>query len=88
MLDQNKAMADKVLNEIAVKYEKRVLHIMLRWLTQRGFATIPGTGNPDHMKENLFAILDFELNDEDMNTINELKYSAKGFMHMDVRQSD
>ncbi|KAL7504369.1 hypothetical protein ACHAXN_004094 [Cyclotella atomus] len=88
MMDQDKAMADKVLNEIAAKYGKRVSHIMLRWLTQRGFATIPGTGNPDHMKDNLFAILDFELKDEDMNTINELKHSAKGFMHLDVRQSE
>jgi 2,5-diketo-D-gluconate reductase A len=48
MMDRDKAMADKILNEIAGKHGKRVSHIMLRWATQRGFATIPGTGNPDH----------------------------------------
>ncbi|KAL3795765.1 hypothetical protein HJC23_008252 [Cyclotella cryptica] len=87
IMDQDKAMADEVLNQIAAKYDKRVSHVMLRWATQRGFAVIPGTGNPDHMRENL-SIFGFELSDDDMQTINELKYRAKGFVHIDVRNSE
>jgi diketogulonate reductase-like aldo/keto reductase len=40
-----------------------------------------------HRKENL-AIFEFELKDQDMHTINELKHNAKGFMHLDVRNTD
>ena len=40
-----------------------------------------------HRKENL-AIFNFELKEDDMNAINMLKYAAKGFMHMDVRNID
>jgi diketogulonate reductase-like aldo/keto reductase len=87
IMDQDKAMADEVLKQIAAKYGKRVSHVMLRWATQRGFAVIPGTGNPDHMRENL-SIFGFELADEDMQTINELKHKAKGFVHIDVRKND
>ena len=87
LLDQKKAMVDSVLNDIASKYEKRVSHIMLRWATQRGFAVIPGSGNPDHMRSNL-DIFQFEIKDQDMNTINELKHGAKGFTHIDVRSVD
>jgi diketogulonate reductase-like aldo/keto reductase len=52
---------------------------------QRGTAVIPGTGNPNHMRQNL-AIYDFEISNEDMNIIDSLKESthAKKFMHMDV----
>ncbi|KAL3795766.1 hypothetical protein HJC23_008253 [Cyclotella cryptica] len=87
IMDQDKAMADEVLNQIAAKYDKRVSHIMLRWATQRCFAVIPGTGNLDHMRENL-SIFGFELSDDDMQTINELKYRAKGFVHTDVCKSE
>ncbi len=34
--------------------------MLLRWAVQQGVATIPGTGNPAHMRENL-EIFDFEL---------------------------
>ena len=32
----------------------------MRWAVQQGVTTIPGTGNPAHMRENL-EIFDFEL---------------------------
>ena len=56
---------------------------MLRWALQRGCAVIPGTGDPKHMEENL-AIYNFELSDDDMETINGLKNLVKGFS-TDVR---
>ena len=87
IMDQSKAMANEILNKMSNKYERPISQIMLRWAMQRGFAVIPGTGNPNHMKENL-SIYEFEINDDDVKTINELKHiaQAEGFMHMDVRE--
>jgi len=86
MMDKDRAMANDVLNKLSSKYERKVSQIMLRWATQRGCAVIPGTGNPDHIKENL-SIFGFTLSDDDMNTLNQLKHSAKGFTSMDVRSA-
>lgn len=74
LMDQDKAFAFGVLNELAAKYNKSVSQIMLRWAIQSGCAVIPGTGNPQHMRENL-AVYNFELSDEDFKIINELKYA-------------
>lgn len=86
MMDKDRAMANEVLNELSTKYNTRVSYIMLRWAIQRGCAVIPGTGNPEHMKENL-SVWELRLTDDDMNTINQLKHSAKGFSHIDVRSA-
>jgi diketogulonate reductase-like aldo/keto reductase len=84
-LEHSKATAVDTLQSMATKYDKSIAQIMLRWALQRGTAVIPGTGNPNHMRQNL-AIYDFEISNEDMNIIDSLKESthAKKFMHMDV----
>mmetsp|Transcript_12253 Transcript_12253/g.26641 ORF Transcript_12253/g.26641 Transcript_12253/m.26641 type:complete len:375 (+) Transcript_12253:77-1201(+) len=86
MMDKDRAQANEVLNELSAKYERKVSQIMLRWAIQRGCAVIPGTGNPDHMKENL-SVYGFQLSNGDMELINQLKHSAKGFTSMDTRQA-
>jgi len=87
LMDQDKAMANDILSDMAVKYGITLSQLMLRWAIQRGCAVIPGTGNPDHQKENL-SLYEFTLSDKDMKIINELKYTAKGFNHMDMRGFD
>jgi diketogulonate reductase-like aldo/keto reductase len=84
-LEHSKATTVDTLQSMATKYDKSIAQIMLRWALQRGTAVIPGTGNPNHMRQNL-AIYDFEISNEDMNIIDSLKESthAKKFMHMDV----
>lgn len=39
----------------------------------------------DHMKDNL-SVYEFQLSDEDIDAINQLKHGAKGFTHVDVRR--
>lgn len=85
LMDKDRAHANDFLKELSSKYGKSVSQILLRWAMQRGCAVIPGTGNPEHMKENL-SIYEFNLSDEDMKSINHLKNGAKGFSHVDVRQ--
>ena len=50
---------------------KTPAQIILRWHIQDGYITIPGSSNPEHIKEN-FDIFDFELSDEDMKRIQDL----------------
>ncbi len=85
-LEHDKAKAIETLQGIAEKYDVSVAQIMLRWALQKGAAVIPGTGNPQHMRQNL-AIYDLELSDEDMETIDGLKHNenvTKKFMHFDL----
>ena len=59
---------NEVIKELAEKYNKTSAQIILRWQLQAGYIAIPGSKNPDHIKENI-SIFDFELSDEDMKKI-------------------
>ena len=65
---------DKSLREepiftlLAKKYGKTNAQIILRWHIQSGNVVIPGSKNPDHIRDN-FDIFDFVLSDEDMAQI-------------------
>ena len=59
---------NEVIKELAEKYNKTSAQIILRWQLQAGYIAIPGSRNPDHIKENI-SIFDFELSDEDMKKI-------------------
>ena len=59
---------NEVIKELAERYNKTSAQIILRWQLQAGHIAIPGSKNPDHIKENI-SIFDFELSDEDMKKI-------------------
>ncbi|MDE6523029.1 MAG: aldo/keto reductase [Muribaculaceae bacterium] len=73
---QKELLSDPVLTDIARKHGKSVAQIILRWDLQRGVVVIPGSSNPDHMKENI-SIFDFELSAEDMERIKALNRNEK-----------
>lgn len=68
--------AVETLREIAAKHDQPISAIMLRWSLQKGVAVIPGSGNPEHMKQNLNAY-SFTLDEADMEMIDELRHDAK-----------
>ena len=57
-----------VFTELAAKYGKTNAQIILRWHIQSGHVVIPGSKNPDHIRDN-YNIFDFELTKEDMEAI-------------------
>ena len=59
---------EPVFTELGKKYGKSNAQIILRWHIQSGNVVIPGSKNPDHIRDN-FNIFDFELTDEDMAEI-------------------
>ncbi len=64
-------MGEPVFAKLAEKYGKTPAQIILRWHTQMGFSIIPGSKNPDHIKDNA-AIFDFSLTDDEMAEIAKL----------------
>ena len=50
--------------------------MILRWNLQRGVVVIPGSSNPNHIRENL-DLFDFELTDEEMAQIAALERGEK-----------
>ena len=57
-----------VCKEIAASHGKTVAQVILRWNLQKGVVVIPGSGNPEHIRENI-ALFDFELSAEEMKRI-------------------
>ncbi|MET3688877.1 diketogulonate reductase-like aldo/keto reductase [Priestia megaterium] len=68
---RNNMFQNEVLVSIAKKYSKSVAQVILRWLTQREIIAIPKSVHKERIIEN-FNIFDFELNQEDIETITTL----------------
>ena len=69
-------LGNEVISEIAEAHGKSSAQIILRWNLQKGVVVIPGSSNPDHIKENT-ELFDFELTDEEMEKINALDRGEK-----------
>lgn len=67
---------EEVFGKLADKYHKSNAQIVLRWATQMGFITIPGSKNPDHIHDN-GNIFDFTMTDEEMAEIAKLDGTKK-----------
>ena len=67
---------EEVFTELAGKYGKSNAQIILRWHVQSGNVVIPGSKNPDHIRDN-FDIFDFELTDEDMKRIESVNKNTR-----------
>jgi diketogulonate reductase-like aldo/keto reductase len=56
---------------LAKQHGKTPAQVALRWLVQRGIIPIPKSGTPSRIDENI-DIFDFELSDQEMDTMNSL----------------
>ena len=61
----------EVIKKIAVGHDRSPAQVVLRWAVQRGTSIVPKTTRKERMVENL-SISDFELSDEEMNSISVL----------------
>lgn len=66
-----KLIQHEVLREIALRHQKTVPQIILRWNLEMGYAVIPKTENPKRLTEN-FEIFEFELTKEEIHAINSI----------------
>lgn len=67
---------DHVISTIAAEYNVTPAQVILRWNLQRGVVVIPGSSNPEHIKENL-DLFGFELTEEEMSQIGALDRNEK-----------
>lgn len=64
-------LENEVIINIAQKYNKSCVQVILKWLLQQDIAVIPKTWNPAYLLENI-SLDDFELTKADMEAIDQL----------------
>lgn len=69
-------LGDEVISQIARTHEKSSAQVILRWNLQKDVVVIPGSSNPDHIRENT-ELYDFELTEDEMEQINDLNRDEK-----------
>ena len=77
---------EPLFTNLAQKYGKTNVQIILRWHIQEGTIVFPRSTNPVHIKEN-FEIFDFELSEDEMNEIRKLD-SGKRFFNMTLEEQE
>lgn len=75
---QNGIFKDPVLSRIAGSHNRTISQIALRFLVQQGIIVIPKSTRAEHMEENL-AVLDFELEPEEMSALEGLEVGRSLF---------
>ncbi len=69
-------LGDEVISGIAKAHNVSSAQVILWWNLQKGVVVIPGSSNPDHIKENT-ELYGFELTDAEMSRINALDRNEK-----------
>ena len=70
-LARGKVFESEEIKAIAKKYNKSVAQICLRWILEHNALIIPKSSTPERIEDN-FDIFDFQLNAEDIKTIDNL----------------
>ena len=69
-------LGDETIRSIAEAHGVSSAQVILRWDLQRGIVVIPGSSNPERIKENL-DLFGFALTDEEMSAISTLDCNEK-----------
>ena len=69
-------LGNEALSAIATAHGVSTAQVILRWDLQRGIVVIPGSSNPDHIRENL-DLFGFELTEAEMAAIDALDRGEK-----------
>lgn len=79
-------LQEPIFTRLAAKYHKSTVQVVLRWAVQKGFITIPGTKNPDHLRANI-DLFDFSLTPDEMAEIAALD-GKKRYYTADAAQEE
>ena len=79
----NSVLNEEIIGELADKYGKSPAQIILKWHNQKGVIVIPGSKNPEHIKDNI-DIFVFEIAEEDMKKIDALDKNTPFYNQTDA----
>jgi diketogulonate reductase-like aldo/keto reductase len=68
---RGKVLEIETLQQLAAKYKKTIVQIVLRWNLQKGVVTIPKSSQKDRIISNA-QLFDFEISQEDVALIDSL----------------
>lgn len=69
-------LQEPIFAKLGEKYKKSPAQIILRWHIQDGNIVIPGSKNPDHIRDN-FDLFDFPLTEDEMAKIRSLDQNKR-----------
>ncbi|MBQ6774805.1 MAG: aldo/keto reductase [Synergistaceae bacterium] len=67
---------NEAVKKIAASHGKTTAQIIIRWHIQAGYIVIPGSKNPEHIRENI-NVFDFALTDDEMKIIADLNQARR-----------
>ncbi|MEZ7503796.1 aldo/keto reductase [Flavobacterium sp. Arc2] len=70
-LGRGEVLNNEILKEIALKYNKSVAQLCIRWALQNKVIPLPKSITPNRIKEN-FDVYDFEISESDRILINQM----------------
>lgn len=76
-LGRGAVLGDPAVLAIAEKHGKTPAQVVIRWHMQERLGVIPKSEKPEHIREN-FAVLDFDLDSDDMAAVARLDDPAEG----------
>jgi diketogulonate reductase-like aldo/keto reductase len=82
-LGTGKMLNNPELAEIALKYDKSVAQLCIRWVLQNGVLPLPKSVTPSRIGENA-DVFDFEISCVDMQTINSIPYFGGSGLNPDT----
>lgn len=86
-LGGGRSLKNPVIEKLADKYHKTAAQIILRWEWQRDLIMVVKSVHEDRIISNS-QIFDFELSDEDVQTINQLDEGKRGLWYSDFQWHD
>jgi diketogulonate reductase-like aldo/keto reductase len=75
--DSKKLMDDPTVNEIAKKYNKQAANVLIHWIIQNKMSVLPKSVTDSRIVSNLAESVNFELKEEDFNTLNDIGFSLR-----------
>lgn len=79
-------LEEPVFTELAKKYGKTNVQVILRWHIQEGTIIFPKSANPQHIKDNM-DLFDFELTEDEMQRIKSIDKGVR-FFNMSLAEQE
>jgi diketogulonate reductase-like aldo/keto reductase len=85
-LVRNQKAHDKTLNDVANKHKRSTNQILIRYCLEKGWVPLPKSDTPQRIVSNA-NVYDFELDEEDMKSLDSLDQGSKGAIVQAVKNT-